>query len=75
MATEGFGINLCFLKRGCLALQDGEFSTAQDFFGLLLIHNLLELVIRAMKAEEREGERLRERVPWKAVEKESRNGA
>lgn len=40
-------------------------------FGLLLIHNLLEVVIRAMKAEEREGERLRERErvsvqPWKS---------
>lgn len=33
LATEGLGINLCFLKRGCLALQDGEYSTAQDFLG------------------------------------------
>lgn len=51
VATEGFGINLCFLKRGCLVLQDGEFSTALDFLKLLLIHNLLERVIRTMKFE------------------------
>ena len=56
-----------FLRRGCLALQDGEFSTARDFFwAAALIHNLLEPVIGTMKAEE--GERERER--WGERERE-----
>ena len=53
LATEGFGINLCFLKRGCHVLQDGEFFSAWGFSGRPLIHNLLEAVIETMTAEAR----------------------
>lgn len=41
---------------GCLLRQDGEYLAAQDFFcATLLIHNLLEAIIRSMKAEEIQG--------------------
>lgn len=46
-----------FLRGGALRYRMGNSPQAGTFWGLLLIHNLLEAVIRTMKAEEKERKR------------------
>lgn len=59
---RGCGINFCFLKMGCLTLQDGEQSTAQDSLGCCAY----SLFIGASNRKKAEGsERGTERVSWR----------
>lgn len=64
----------------CVFLRGGAFGSGwgilhnPGLFGLLLIHNLLEVVIRTMKSEEKGGGGVAERGSGQS-EKKSRNGA
>ena len=60
---RGLELICVFLRGGALRYRMGNSPQPGTFWAAALIHNLLEPVIGTMKAEEREGERLRGTQP------------